>query len=193
MIERHFYRTTSSIWLGLVKGGGGMLKALLCAYQIVTDPDTDPETATRGVVTHILVPHCCSRNYYFVVVWLDQEGEPCSAQHVQFKTEAMDKFAVAAHILMVDPADEQFIKRALHLAAGCMRSFLSSFLCPAASRPLVNTSREDTVSTRTNQVTTRTSGRTRQVRKVFTVSGSTAVKNRGNKSQGSGVPLQGRC
>lgn len=188
MIEQHFYKTTVSVWLGLVKGGSEV-KALLCAYQIVLDR----VTKDRGVVTHILVPHCCSRNYYFVVVWLDQEGEPCSAQHVQFKTEAMDKFAVAAHILMVDPADEQFIKRALHLAAGCMRSFLSSFLCPAASRSLVNTSREDTVSTRTNQVTTRTSGRTRQVRKVFTVSGSTAVKNRGNKSQGSGVPLQGRC
>ena len=92
MIEKHFYKTTSSIWLGLVKGGGGMLKALLCAYQIVTDP----ETATRGVVTHILVPHCCTRNYYFVVVWLNQEGEPSLAEYYQFKTEAMERFPVAA-------------------------------------------------------------------------------------------------
>lgn len=48
------------------------------------------------VVTHILVPHCCTRNYYFVVVWLNQEGEPSLAEYYQFKTEAMERFPVAA-------------------------------------------------------------------------------------------------
>ena len=144
MIERHFYRTTSSIWLGLVKGGGGMLKALLCAYQIVTDPDTDPETATRGVVTHILVPHCCTRNYYFVVVWLNQEGEPSHAVYYQFKTEAMERFPVVAapgtrnpsNILMVDPQNGQFIELLLALAAQCLRGFLASFVACARLRRL---------------------------------------------------------
>lgn len=171
--ERHFYKTTSSIWLGLVKGGEGELKALLCTYQVVTHPENN----CLGVVTHILVPHCCTRNYYFVVVWLNQKGEPSQANYYQFKTEPMNKFAVDAargaqdpeNIVMVAPEETLFIQRVLDLASECLGSFLATFLCTNTSNVLVNSSGAS------EGLGPRSHGRVQ----LFTI--NNRVKDRGNK------------